>query len=177
MKVYTYESIERPSRHCREELAVDRFFWDREQPIEPNVPLVLFDTFWGGGSETHRLTDAELATAVLVFDTDDYDMLPRYPRDSAHRTWLQYRPEDRKTVTSQHGLQNDYYVRKGSKPDLLTKIENARAHLESRESKLRQATWGVESAQRDLDELLAEADSSGLTVQATQVVEPMDGEL
>ncbi len=155
MKVYTYESIERPSRHCREELAVE-------------IDGKLIDTFWSLGSESHRLTDAERATSVLVFDTDDYDQLPTYPRDSARRTWEQYRPDDRGIITSQHRLQNDYYVRKGSKPDLLTKIENARAHLESKESALRSATSGVEWAQRDLDELLAEAESSGLAVAQSQ---------
>lgn len=143
MKVYTYESIERPSRHCREEVAVE-------------IDGALIDTFWSLGTESHRLTDAERATAKLVFDTDDYDQLPTYPRDSARRTWEQYAPEDRGIITSQHQLQNDYYVRKGSKPDLATKIENARAHLDSMETELRHATWAVESAQRDLDELLAD---------------------
>lgn len=143
MKVYTYESIERPSRHCREEVAVE-------------IDGALIDTFWSLGTESHRLTDAERATAKLVFDTDDYDQLPTYPRDSARRTWEQYAPEDRGIITSQHRLQNDYYVRKGSKPDLTTKIANARTRLDSRETELRHAAWAVESAQRDLDELLAD---------------------
>jgi hypothetical protein len=148
VKVYTYESIERPSRHCREELAVER------------DPGVLIDTFWSLGSESHRLTQAEKGTAVLVFDTDDYDQLPTYPRDAARRTWETYRSDDRAIITSQHGLQNDYYVRKGSKPDLATRIENAERVVEAAESNLRSAESGVRWAREDLATLIGERTSS-----------------
>lgn len=150
MKVYEYESIERPSRHCREEVAVE-------------IDGRLVDTFWSLGSESHTLTPAERATATFIFDTDDYDQLPTYPREAARATWEQYHPDDRGIITSQHRLQNDYYVRKGSKPDLATKIENAEAHLRKCVSEAESAARQVEWAQRDLDELVSARESLGDT--------------
>jgi len=142
MKVYKYESITRPSRHCREEVAV---------ALEDGR---LVDTFWSLGSESHTLTEAERATAVLVFDTDDYDQLPTYPRETARRTWEQYAPADRGIITSQHRLQADYYIRKGATPDLVTKIENARAELDEAQRKMRQAGSWVAGCQTRLDDLV-----------------------
>jgi len=158
MKVYTYESIERPSRHCREELAVEQ------------EPGILLDTFWSLGSETHRLTEAERATAVLVFDTDDYDQLPTYPREAARQMWETYHPDNRAVITSQHRLQNDYYVRKGSKPDLETRIENAQRAVEEAESKLLSAGSGLRWRQEELAALVAERPSA--SSQESQDSEP-----
>ena len=147
MKVYQYESLDRPSRHCREEVAVE-------------IDGRLVDTFWSLGSESHTLTATERDTAKFVFDTDDYDQIERYPRDAAERVWSQYRPEDRGVISSQHRLQNDYYVRKGSKPDLEVKLENATRAHEKALSALDSARRRVEWARADLDELIASRASS-----------------
>lgn len=141
MRVYDYQSIERPSRHCREEVAVE------------TQPGVLLDTFWDMSTETHRLTDAEKATAVLRFDTDDFDELDRYDRGSPG-LWMQHRPEDRELITSQHRLQNRWFVRKGSTPDLDTKIENARADLDKLTSDAESAARRARDARKRLDELI-----------------------
>lgn len=160
MKVYTYESLDRPSRHCREEVAVE---------LENGR---LADTFWMLSSETHMLTEPERATAVFQFDTDDYDELDQYSRNSKPK-WMEYREGDRKTISSQHGLRMRWFVRKGAQPDIDTKIENARDDLAAAESKLRSATSGVEWAQKELDRLLDEAGNNPETNPAsTSLGEP-----
>lgn len=144
MKVYEYELTE---RHCREGYAVE---------IEPGD---LRDTFWGVyGHDRHRLSAREMETAVLLFDTDDYeDVTPDFDRKRAPSEWTDREEADRQRITAQHGLQPTYFIRKGSEPSLRMKIENAREDLRQAEEKARSAARGVEWAQRDLDELLGQA--------------------
>jgi len=143
MKVYKYETLDRPDRWCREGLAVS----------DGRGGLV--DTFWQFGSEMHHLTDAEMRTTELVFDTDDFDELDQNRGSGQKMTWEQYRPEDRETITSQHGLSVRYFTRKGAKPDLETKIENATAAHEKALVELQSAQNRVKWARHDLDELIA----------------------
>ncbi len=112
--------------------------------------LVLVDTFWGSGSDNHVLTDAELATAEIRFNLNDYDALKEYPRGASHDTWMKYAPAHRETVTAQHGLQSRYYIRKGAQPDLDTQIVNARAVVADAEAAVDSAKWHLECARRDL---------------------------
>jgi hypothetical protein len=144
MRVYEYDLTE---RHCREGYAVE---------IEPGD---LRDTFWGVyGSDRHKLTPAELETAVLLFDTDDYeDVTSTHNRKDAPDAWSDREDADRQRVTAQHGLQPTYFIRKGSEPSLRMKIENAREDLRQAEEKARSAAHGVEWAQRELDALLGKA--------------------
>lgn len=77
MRIYTYQPDD-GRRHCREAMAYQC----------DNGRLV--DTFWGvpngDSSVRHTLTDTELATAVPLFNTDDYDEIDRHMRDSSrHR--------------------------------------------------------------------------------------------
>lgn len=109
------------------------------------------DTYWGDHDAT-PLNEGEKASAVLIFDADDYDELDRYGSSSRHR-WEQYHPDDRKKTTEQHGCYTRWFVRKGAKPDLGTRIENARARLAEAEAALRSAKYGVESRTRDLEDL------------------------
>jgi len=115
--------------------------------------VYLADTYWT--SENHVLTEEEVASAELLFNLADYDELDRYRRHESAATWKTYRPEDRETVTSQHGLQTRWFVRKGAEPDLQTQIENAcEAYLEA-QSKLRSAEADVRYAWQVLAELEA----------------------
>lgn len=140
MKVYDYEID--GSRHCREGVATE----------ERNG---LFDTFWGsGGSDRHKLTDTEQSSAVLQFDTDDYDELDRYQQGVAFE-WEQYALTDRQVIPSQHGLQHRYFVRKGSVPDPDTQIKNAERDLKQAKEEARLAEHKVEWAKQHLIGLIA----------------------
>ena len=138
MKVYDYESSE---RHCREGVAIER------------EPGQFFDTFWASGQDAHRLTADEAATAVLSFDTDNFDELDKYGRAARHSEWEQYAPKDCALITSQHGLQTRYFVRRGAVPDLGTQIENATHNVFDAEADLRSAKRGLESAKKILADL------------------------
>lgn len=122
-----------PSRHdprwCREGMAV------------ADERGVLLDTFWGTGSEAHRLLPVEIATVELEFHLDDFDELDRWRPNE--QLWLTYAPADRQRITHQHRLQQRLFIRKGAQPDLSTQIENA-------EAKVRKAEEAVKSAERDL---------------------------
>jgi len=148
MRVYEYETLDRPNRWCREGLAVE----------DGRGGLV--DTFWQFGSEMHHLTKAEMETKRFVFDTQEYDELDANRGTGQKMLWEQYRPEDRATITSQHGLSVRYFTRKGAKPDLDTKIENATAAHERALVELQSAQRRVKWARRDLDELIASRTSS-----------------
>ena len=137
--VYTYTPEE---HHCIEGLAIENERGD------------LIDWFWGGSAVSHRQhvsRDAEDLT--LIANLNDYDLTARDGRESNK----DYAPEDRLVIHSQHRLQRTYYVRKGSKPGLATKIENARQRLEEAESAARSARFSVEWAQKELAELEAAA--------------------
>lgn len=108
--------------------------------------IVLFDTYWQFSGQ--RLVKPD--TWEVLFNLDDYDSV----RDGWR--WEKYAPEDRQVVTSQHGLQRQYLVRKGAVESRDQIIANARTRLAEAEEKLRSATWSRDFAQRELDELLAE---------------------
>jgi hypothetical protein len=97
------------------------------------------------------LTESELATATLTFHLSDYDELDRYKHDS-QRIWETYDPADRQMVTSQHGLQRRWFIRRGAQPSWHQQIENARQRLteaeESAESAARAVTWAREALAR-----------------------------
>lgn len=132
-------------RHCREGMAIAEARLDG---------VVLFDTYWGTPGDRHLLTYDELAAAQVLFNLDDYDEFDRYSH-VAPAKWMTYRPGDRETVTSQHGLQVRWFIRKGAEPDLQTQIENACEAYVDAESKLQSAERRAAAAWRDLAELEA----------------------
>ena len=127
MKVAKYETPRHPNTDgwCREGIAME------------TRPGVWSDTFWSTGSETHILTDAQVETLEVLFDTDDYEEVPHTPNREA--LWMQYRPEDRKRITHQAGRTLSLWVKKGSKPDLSTRIANKRREVQEAEEELRSA--------------------------------------
>lgn len=140
--VVRYETLTMPSRHCREGQAIAEEWKGR---------IVLLDTFWGS-SDRHVLTDDEIDTAELVFNLKGYDELDRYSHESPAK-WKRFKPVDRETVTSQHGLQIRWFVRKGATPDLQTQIENACEEYLNAQSKLRSAEENVTRAWQTLQGL------------------------
>jgi hypothetical protein len=94
----------------------------------------------------------ELETAGLIFNTNDFDVLDRYAAAS-RSTWLTYAPRDRGRITSQHGLQELLFVRKGSLPDLATQIDNARRKVKEAEAAVRTAQRQRDDARRALAEV------------------------
>lgn len=131
--------------HCREGMAIAK---QRE-----DGRTYLADTYWS--SENHILSEAEVASAELVFNLADYDELDQYRHESAAK-WKTYAPADRERITSQHGLQVRWFIRKGASPDLQTQIENAcEAYVEA-QSKLRSAEADVRYAWQVLSELEAQ---------------------
>lgn len=144
MRIYTYQPDD-GRRHCREAMAYQC----------DNGRLV--DTFWGvpgDSSVRHTLTDTELATAVPLFNTDDYDEIDRHMRDSS--TWESYAPTDRARITSQHGLQTRWFIRKGANPDLETMIGNAEEDLDRAQHRLRALEFGIASRKRRIADLKAQ---------------------
>lgn len=142
----------RPSQHhCREGMAIAE---------ERSGRIMLFDTFWASSGDRHVLTHDEIATAELEFRISDYDEL-----DQSHRSmsgvWKKYAPADRQTITSQHGLQHRYFIRKGAAEDWPTQIDNARQELEEREREADSAQRRVEWAREDLAKVIASAESAG----------------
>ncbi len=126
--------------------------WCREGLAEVTKRGIL-DTYWGpDGTENSPLTESEKASAVLLFDSADYDELDRYSSSSKHR-WEQFHPDERKKTTEQHGCYTRWFVKKGAKPDLGTKIANARVRLSEAEQQLKSVKWSVESRTRELEEL------------------------
>lgn len=115
-----------------------------------------FDTFWNSGSEAHRLTETERMTAKHVFNLGDFDELDRWRPDV--EKWKSYAPEDRGRVTSQHGLQQRLFIRKGAKPAREVMIENARAKVQEAQAAVHSAEHTLAWAQQDLDALLAAPD-------------------
>lgn len=125
--VITYRSEE---RHCREGMAVVA----RQQA---------FDTFWSGGGDRHLLTADELATAELLFNLADFEELDSNSRHMSEAKWNTYATEDRQLITSQHGLQKRWFIRKGAEPSWEQQIANAR-------EKLGKVTCAAESAIRQV---------------------------
>jgi hypothetical protein len=138
--VYTYTPKQ---HHCHEGLAIED---ERGN---------LIDWFWGNSRDSmldkHVRRDAE--DLKLIANLGDYELTPRDGRESNR----EYAPNDRLVITSQHGLQRTYYIRKGAMPDLPTRIENARYALREAESAASSAKFQVEYAQSVLAELVASA--------------------
>ena len=129
------------NRWCCEGTAIATTWKDR---------VVLLDTYWRSIGDDHRLTVEEIETVEFLFNTDDYDEMSGGHRGrNAPDTWATYAPTDRQRVTSQHGLQSRWFLRKGAQPDLATQIDNARQAVADAYEKLR---W----AGRDVDLALAE---------------------
>jgi len=140
--VYTYTPTQ---HHCREGLAIED---ERGR---------LYDWFWGSSRDSmlDKVVPRDAQDLTFVANLNDYELTARDGRESNS----EYAREDRLVITSQHGLQRTYYVRKGAKPDLATKIENARTELREADEKARQAHRNVEWAQKKLARLEAEAQS------------------
>lgn len=149
--VVRYRSAE---HHCREGVAIAK---------DCGSSFVLVDTFWQSGShEDHVLTESEIATTELVFNMEDYDELDRY-MSSSEGLWNKYATSDRQVVTSQHGLQKRWFIRKGASPDWDTQIENARQVVADYERRLESVRSGLEWARRDLAEVSAAATAARAT--------------
>lgn len=139
----------RPTEHhCREGVAVAK---------NCDSSVVLVDTFWQSGShDDHVLTEGEVSAAELIFNIEDYDELDQYV-SSSRELWNKYATSDRQVVTSQHGLQKRWFIRKGATPDWDTQIENARQVVAEYERQLESATSGLEWARNNLAEVSAAA--------------------
>ena len=144
MRVYSY-TIE-GSNHCKEGTAVE------------TEEGVLLDTFWG--NDRSRLSKEEISSAVLQFDTDDFEVIEHHSRQGTPSEWLRYAPEDRNYIPSQHGLQIQWFVRKGAGPDLATELTNQREAVEQAESELRSAQLKLVWERDRLSELLAQVGES-----------------
>jgi hypothetical protein len=138
--VYTY-TPER--RHCTEGLAIE------------NEHGKLIDWFWGGSydSLTSKYVGSDATNLTLIANLGDYELTPRGGRESNH----DYAEKDRLVIHSQHGLQKTFYVRKGSKPDLATKIDNARWQVQEAEADLHAAQRTLDRAEAELSMLEAQA--------------------
>ena len=128
------------NRWCKEETAIAR---------EGRDGIVLADTFWGSGNDCHILRGPEIETAQVLFNLSDFRELDRHER----HTWQDYNPADREVITSQHGLQKRLLIRLGARPDLVTKIENAREKVAEAERELSSAESRLKWAREDLANL------------------------
>jgi hypothetical protein len=146
--VVRYETLDRPNGWCREGIAIATKVGSR---------LKLLDTYWSGGSETHALTDAEVATAELIFNIGDYDELDRYSSGTP-RMWEKYAPADREIITEQHGHSMRWFIRKGASEDWPTQIDNARRRVAERESDLAVTQRSLEWERQELARIIAAAE-------------------
>lgn len=126
--------------------------WCREGIAIADGKGVLFDTYWDGHDE-HCLNKIEVESAEVLFHLDDFDELDRYSQ-SSKSTWATYHSDDRKRITSQHGLQSRWFVRKGATPDLSTQIENAQEAVDSAKGKVRSDERSLQWAEQELQRLL-----------------------
>jgi hypothetical protein len=127
--------------------------WCREGTAIADQHGRLVDTYWASMAEAHIVTDAELPSVEALFHLDDYDEIARWQHDSER--WLTYHPDDRQVITSQHGLQKRWFIRKGAQPDLGTKITNAEERIREAESKLRSAEHELQWRRDELARLQA----------------------
>ncbi|SIE37803.1 Uncharacterised protein [Mycobacteroides abscessus subsp. abscessus] len=141
---------------CREGIAIAQDQLNTRNGIQRHV---LLDTYWHLGTETHVLEDNEAATAEFMFNLADYDELERYSHESP-RKWEKYAPDDRQLITSQHGLQKRWFIRKGAKPDWATQIENARQVVTDRKRNLDFAQSDLRWANEDLARVIDEAEAA-----------------
>jgi hypothetical protein len=146
--VLDYIPDERWGNHCREGIAI------------VNESGYAVDTFWGGygGGNEHYLNEKEVETAGLLFRIGDYRKLGDHW--GHHREeWLTYAPCDRQVITSQHRLQQTYYVRSGAEPNFATQIANAREAVREAERAVASAQLVVEWRREDL----AKLENTGVT--------------
>lgn len=134
-------------RYRPDDKTTDRF-WCKEGTGIVREDGVVFDTYWN--TDRGRLSATEVARAEVLFNLADYESV----RDG--QAWETYPPDDRRFVTSQHRLQIQFYVRKGSEPDLETKITNAQEELAEARRKVESAEWHVGACERDLAHLEAQ---------------------
>lgn len=130
--------------------------WCREGTAIANGHGLLVDTYWGSGSTAHIVRDVEQRSVEVLFHLDDYDELDRWRSDV--NKWSTYAPQDRQRITSQHGLQQRLFIRKGAVPARATMIENARAKVAEAEAEVSSAQRRLEREQEDLAALLAAPD-------------------
>jgi hypothetical protein len=138
--VYTYTPKQ---HHCTEGLAIED---ERGR---------LYDWYWGDSRDPmlDKIVSRDAEDLEFVANLNDYELTPQGGRQSNR----EYAQEDRLVIHSQHGYQRTYYIRKGARPDLATKIENAREELREAELKLSSAKADVEWAKKGLAALEAEA--------------------
>lgn len=110
-------------RWCREGMALVSQY--------PSSSLLrAHDTYWGSSGDRHLLTDDELQTAELIFNVMDYDEIGSNSRHMDEAKWSTFAETDRQLITSQHGLQKRWFVRKGAEPSWEQQIKNARGALD-----------------------------------------------
>ena len=122
--------------------------WCREGTAIADDQGRLCDTYWGSGSEAHIVSGDEMESVEVLFHLEDYDEPDRW-RPSKQQ-WATYAPEDRQRITSQHGLQERLFIRKGAEPDLTTQIANAEEKVREAEADVERAEWRLQWARKDL---------------------------
>lgn len=125
--------------HCREGIAIVR---------EDGKAV---DTFWMSGSD-HVLDDAELESATLRFRLPEFHEVDRWE-------WVKYAPEDRASLTRQHGMVAALYVRNGAEESIETQTKAAYAELREAEQELQSAGRKIEWAARKIAGLEAKRES------------------
>lgn len=120
------------------------------------------DTFWRpmGDGDSHLLTAVEMETAGVAFNVGDFDALDYYT-SSSPETWATFHPDDRASISSQHGLQQHLFVRKGAEPHLGTQVENARRRVGRAEEDLDIAQGRLDRARAELLELVGHRSTEG----------------
>lgn len=131
--------------HCRQGTAI----------VRPDGRIV--DTYWDekGQHGNYILTPGEINGANLKFNVGDYEEIGTigHCRPSDKEKWEEYHPKDRQIIGSQHQWCAVLYVRKGSSPDMGTKIENARRAVTDAEAKVRNAEWHLSRCRQELEAL------------------------
>lgn len=144
--VVTYE---RGNTWCRDGWAVARETRDGR--------VVLADTYWSGGSETHIVTIGESENGIkLEFNLDDYFEFKRGSNgyDPKMGLWQNFAESDRKVIPEHAGHRRRLFARRGAVEDRQTIIDNARAEVEDRKVKVESAQRALEFAEEALDRLL-----------------------
>ncbi|SII06995.1 Uncharacterised protein [Mycobacteroides abscessus subsp. abscessus] len=152
---------------CREGIAIVQ---DR---IQLNGRYLMLDTYWGD-TEPSALSDAEADTAELMFKLADYDELDRHSH-SSKANWEKYAPADRQLITSQHGLQKRWFIRKGATPDWHTQIGNALGVTAAAALGLGRARQQLDWANQDLRRVISEAQAAGATPKHPDINQPCSG--
>lgn len=138
--------------HCREGLA-----------IVSQSPTVdesrAHDTFWAGFGDRHLLTADELATAELIFNVTNYLELDGNSRHINETKWNTFAVADRQVITSQHGLQKRWFIRKGAEPSWQQQIANARERLDEAICAADSAVRSVGYAHAELSILIYRAEA------------------